>query len=72
MPHVLEIILYSIIGLAVLIYAFFSIRKTVLYNKEFKACIKSGMTKLQAKEYCDKFFNKKKNKEQEKDELYEE
>ena len=70
--HVLEIIIYSILGLALVLYAVFSIRKTVLYNKEFKACLKSGMTKLQAKEYCDKFFNKKNNKDAEKDEIYEE
>ena len=73
MLSVLDIILISLGGIAVVLYAFFKIRETIKYNKEYKACIDSGMTPIQAKEYCDKFFSrKKKDKEQETDKIYEE
>lgn len=72
MLSTLDIIIIVIGSLAVVLYATLKIIQLVKYKKEFKNCIKSGMTQLQAKEYCDRFFNKKKSKEQEKDKLYEE
>lgn len=76
MLSILDIIIITAGGIAIILYAVLKIRQTIKYNKEFNECIKNGMTKLQAKKYCDELFNKKKRKkvtqEEEKDEIYEE
>lgn len=67
MLSVLDIILISLGGLCVIIYAFFKIRQTIRYNKEFKKYIEEGKTKIEAKELCDSLYSKKKKATETKD-----
>lgn len=73
MLSVLDIILICLGATAVIIYAILSIRKAIKYRKEYQSCLESGMTPLQAKEYCDRFFSKKKkDKQDQADKIFEE
>lgn len=76
---ILDIIIFSLSGIIVFIYGFFTIKKGIKWKKTFKAYVDMGLSVLEAKElankevYPKKYAKKHKSNTNEQDDtIYEE
>lgn len=63
---VIDIVIISIGAVCIIMYAFFSIRKTIMYRKTYKKYIDQGMTPEYAKEMTEKQFKAPKKETEKK------
>ena len=76
---ILDIIIFSVAGIIIAIYAYFNIKNTIKWRNLVKSYVQKGLTLEQAKDMADKEVYKRKyakkqakNKDKKEDSIYEE